>query len=83
MKALNVYQQLQIGLVLLAVGMFVALFVLDLAGYALSDFARGTLQAVWSIMLLLINPEKLSELIQKSSEVNNEKTASAGTAAEL
>lgn len=69
MGKLNVYQKLQIGFVLLITGMFTCYWTLDLLRYELSDVANGMFQAIWSIILLLIDPKGLVRMIQTANGV--------------
>jgi len=46
MKGLNVYQQLQLGMVLIVVGLFMTYVTLDILQYELSTFATGTMAAI-------------------------------------
>lgn len=59
-----IYRHLQIGLVLLLVALFSAYIMLDILAYPLSEFARGTMAAIWSMILLLIDPKGLAEAIK-------------------
>lgn len=77
MKSLNIYQQLQIGLVLLLVMLFSGYVVLDVIHYALSEFARNALASIWSIILLLISPEQLKALIQSKADATPPATTGA------
>jgi hypothetical protein len=72
---MNTYQRLQIGLVVLLVALFTVCFTLDLLAFPMSEFAKNTMVAIWSIILLLVDAKGLAEIIQQSTKENaHEKT---------
>ena len=70
MKTLSVYQHIQLGFILLMAGMFVIYWLLDLLHYDLSDVSMGMFQAIWSIILLLVDPKGLVKIIQVANGID-------------
>lgn len=71
------YKQLQMGLVLFIVGLFAVYVTLDLLHYPLSDFATGTMAAIWSILLLLIDAQGIAKMLQKENGGTDEPATTA------
>lgn len=80
---MNVYQKLQIALVVLLIGLFVMFVGLDVAGYPLTEFAKGCMAAIWAIILLLVDAKSLAEIIQKSGKeaIGDKSSGDTGAAA--
>lgn len=65
------YKQLQLGLIVILVMLFSVYVTLDILAYPLSDFATGTMAAIWSIFLILIDPQAIAKMIRKENGIED------------